>query len=86
MGFNTVIHKEDGCIAFEVDTRFFCEEAILKTAYQFTEQGHFDLRNAGEGVARVVVAPKQPGADLEHLVPEFLNELIDQELRVRVQR
>ena len=38
MGFNTAVRKEDGCVALEVDTSFFCEEAILKTAYQFTER------------------------------------------------
>ena len=34
----------------------------------------------------MVISPKELQTDVESLVPEFLNELIDQELRVRVQR
>jgi len=86
MGFNTAVRRDDGCFIFEVDTSFFCKEAILKTAYQFTDQCHFEVDTVGEGVARVAISPKEPGTDVERIVHEFLNELIDQELRVRVQR
>ena len=86
MGFNTAVRREDGCVVLEVDTSFFCNEAILKTAYQFTGRYHFEVETAGEGAARVIISPKEAQADVELLVPEFLNELVDQELRVRVQR
>jgi len=86
MGFNTAVRKEDGRVELELDTNFFCKEAILKTAYQFTEQCHFKVETAGAGAVRVVMSPKDLGTDIDRLVPDFLNELIDQELRVRVQR
>ena len=49
MGFNTAVRRDDGCFVLEVDTSFFCKEAILKTAYQFTDQCHFEVDTAGEG-------------------------------------
>jgi len=86
MGFNTAVRREDGCVILEVDTSFFCKDAILKTSYQFTEQCYFKVETVGEGAARVAISPKEPGTDVERIVPEFLNQLIDQELRVRVQQ
>ncbi len=85
MGFNTAVRREDGRVILEVDTSFFCKEAILKTSYLFTEQCYFEIESVGEGAVRVAISPKQPGIDVQRIVPEFLNELIDQELRVRVQ-
>jgi His-Xaa-Ser system protein HxsD len=86
MSFNTAVRREDGNVGVEVDTNFFCEEAILKAAYQFTRLCHVKLATVGEGAAQVVISPKDPQTDLDRLVPEFLNELIDQQLRVKVQR
>jgi His-Xaa-Ser system protein HxsD len=86
MSFNTPVRREDGSVGIDVDTRFFSEEAILKAAYQFTGQCHVKLATVGEGVAQVVISPKDPQDNLDRVVPELLNELIDQQLRITVGR
>src|SRR5262245_39473187 len=68
-------------IALQIDTSIYSTNAVLKTAYKFTDR-LFVILVPGEGSAVVaILSAKAPRTDLATLVGEFQNELLDQRLR-----
>jgi His-Xaa-Ser system protein HxsD len=58
-------------------------DAILKTAYKFTDRLYIYIGPlAPEGPRTVALVPKFPSQAMSPIVGEFLNELIDQQLRI----
>jgi His-Xaa-Ser system protein HxsD len=76
-----------GQAILRVDTRIFSIDAILRAAYKFTGLHHIWLEQDMEGTRCVVcVRAKREGTDLSNVVGEFSNELVDQQLRERLER
>lgn len=69
----------------ELDVHLYSRDAILNTAYLFTNKCHIDLRSYGDTTAEVIFTLK-PNSELEldTIAKDFLNELIDQQLRVNI--
>jgi His-Xaa-Ser system protein HxsD len=76
----------DGSVTMTVDLSVYCRDAILNTAYLFTDKYYVDVKTADEKTATVQMTPKDPAARREGAAQEFMNELIDQQLRVRLRR
>lgn len=86
MIYNKPVHKEDGSTEVVVDPAFFCPEAVLNTAYLFTGECYIRLLATTEQGIVVAFTPKRPDVTIELVVHQFLNDLIDQQLRVRIGR
>ena len=69
----------------ELDTRLYSRDAILATAYLFKCKCHIVLQSYGDTTAEVSLTHK-PNIELEldDIAKEFLNEIIDQQLRVNI--
>ena len=69
----------------DLDVHLYSRDAILNTAYLFTNKCHVDLRSYGDKTAEVIFTQK-PNSELEIevIAKDFLNELIDQQLRVNI--
>jgi His-Xaa-Ser system protein HxsD len=72
--------------ALTVDLSLYCREAILETAYLFTGKYHVNVTTTDEKTATVRFVPKIPGLRQGDVAQDFMNELIDQQLRVRLRR
>lgn len=77
-------------VSIEVDTELYALPAVTRTAYKFTGQYHVALRRPDEVNARrvtITLTPKSAGArvDERQLTGDFLNELLDQALRERLE-
>lgn len=77
-------------VSIDVDTELYALPAIRRTAYKFTGQYHVTLRRPDEGDARrvtITLTPKSTSApaDENQLTGDFLNELLDQSLRERLE-
>jgi His-Xaa-Ser system protein HxsD len=71
-----------------VDPSIFPIDAALRAAYKFTDQNFVWLErhhSVGPDQYCVFLRPKSPRRDLDVLVGEFINELIDQRLRHRLE-
>lgn len=68
----------------QVDLGIYTMEAVLKSSYRFTGRAFVELKTVSECSVEVSIRPKQPGADAETLMAEFLNDLLDQRLRTIV--
>ncbi len=86
MIYNALVHKEDGSTEVAIDSIFFCPKAVLNTAYLFTGECFIKLLTANEKDIVISFTPKRPDVSIELLIPKFLNELIDQQLRVQIRR
>ena len=77
-------------VSIEVDTQLYAIPAVLRAAYKFTGHYHVGLRrpdDVNEPKLTITLAPKSPGARVDdaQLRGDFLNELLDQALRERLE-
>ena len=72
---------ENGQILLRVDKNIHNHEAILSTAYKFTNDCHIQIISQDSNYYGVYFSPKNPNIDLYSQVNDFCNELIDQQLR-----
>jgi His-Xaa-Ser system protein HxsD len=84
MIYNKPVIKEDGSTEVVVDPTFFGPEAVLNTAYLFTGECYIRLIATSEQGIVIAFTPKRPDVTIEVLVQQFLNELIDQQLRIQI--
>ena len=71
----------NGRAAFEVDTAVYGLEALLRTAYKFTDRCYVFVESIeGSNRVAVAIAPKSSN-DLQSILGEFYNELLDQRIR-----
>jgi His-Xaa-Ser system protein HxsD len=72
-------------IELEVDPTVYSVDALLRAAYKFTDRVYVHIGPPREGGGRAVLLTARRETDpLAALIGEFMNELIDQELRVRL--
>jgi His-Xaa-Ser system protein HxsD len=84
MDYNACVHMDDGSTELAVDATLYCPDAVLQTAYLFTGECYVTIAAADQRSILIRFAPKKPSVEMESLVREFLNELIDQQLRTRI--
>ena len=85
MDVDNLEYMPDGTIKLNLDVGLYSRDAILSTAYLFTDKCYINLQSYGQKVAQVFFSQKSnKNRELELLVKEFLNELVDQQLRVRI--
>ena len=80
-------YSSDETINLSLDVGLYSRDAILNTAYLFTNKCHVDLRSYGDKTAEVIFTQK-PNSELEldTIAKDFLNELIEQQLRVNIDK
>ena len=72
-------------VALELDAEIYSVDAVLRAAYKFSDRAMWLLdRNAGRLV--VFVVGKRRDAEVEPVLTDFVNELLDQQLRVRLEQ
>lgn len=75
-------HMNDESITLNLDVSFYNREAILNTAYYFTDQCYISLESYNDKTAKVVFSHKdKENVDLNLVIKDFSNKLIDQQLR-----
>jgi His-Xaa-Ser system protein HxsD len=80
------VQKEDGYLRFKVSKKFYSKDALYGTAYVFLDRCYVQLDVADEGHYLVAIRPKpeQGKLDLNTLAGEFENELINEEMRIKL--
>lgn len=84
MSSNNIEEISHEGIKMNVSTEFYSRDAILEAMYRFTEKCYIDVSAKGEKTVQVHFIPKQEGIELNTIAKDFLNELIDQQLRYRI--
>lgn len=85
MDSNNIEYMNDGSIHLKLDVKLYSRDAILHTTYCFTHKSYINLQKYEEKTALIVFSQKNDNnCDLKLLVKEFLNELIDQQIRVDI--
>jgi His-Xaa-Ser system protein HxsD len=78
-------------VALTVDERVYSVNALLRTAYWFTDRAYIFVTKPGERTLRVHLKAKAPTLDSPHSTPirdlagEFGNSLLDNQLREAVE-
>lgn len=76
----------DNVLSVDVDESVYSRDAVLRTAYWFTDRCYLYIARTGPGLFRVQFKPKAPKSDLvletlEEVAGEFLNSLLDHQIR-----
>ncbi len=76
----------DNVLSVDVNESVYARDAVLRTAYWFTDRCYLYITRTGPGLFRVHFKPKaaKPGPvveTLEEIAGEFLNSLLDHQLR-----
>ena len=72
---------ESGKIGLKVDKSLYCQEAILTATYKFTDTCYIHIASMDLNNCGVYITPKNSATDVKSVMNEFLNELIDQQIR-----
>ena len=83
-----IIKEIDGDqILLEVNKNIYEVEAILKTAYLFNDKCYMHVDSVAEDVIGVYFKAKgATNDDLKEIADNFCNELIDQQIRLNVEK
>lgn len=84
MNFDNFRHLPNGGIKLDVSAEFYSRAAIIEASYRFTDRCYVNLVAADKGIVEIHILPKQDGINLDIVAKDFLNELIDQQLRHRI--
>lgn len=84
MNLENLEHLPNGGVKLDVSIELYSRDAILEAMYRFTERCYIDISPKGEKSVQVHFIPKREGIDLNTIAKDFLNELIDQQLRHRI--
>jgi His-Xaa-Ser system protein HxsD len=71
----------NGKTGLKVDKSLYCQEAILTTTYKFTDSCYIHVLSFDSNNYGIYLTPKNSKTDVKSLINEFLNELIDQQIR-----
>jgi His-Xaa-Ser system protein HxsD len=85
------IENADNAVAFTVDERVYSVEAVLRTAYWFTDRAYVFISTPSEHALRVHLKSKPATLEAPHqesisdIAGEFSNALLDNQLRESVE-
>jgi His-Xaa-Ser system protein HxsD len=79
-----VVSQEEDFVEISVSKAFFEKDAVFAAAYKFTGRVSIGIEPESETRVRVSMQPlaRHKGIDLEQVAQEFRNELIDEQLRL----
>ena len=72
---------DDDTLCLTVDLSLYSKSALLKTCYLFTDRVYVYVISAESPRVTVYLGRRKVDIDLSHLAGQFLNELLNQELR-----
>lgn len=72
--------ESNNIIFFKVNKEFYSKDAILETGYKFTNNYYFEIKSQDKNYL-IKLRQKIPCVDIKNIKEDFLNELIDQQLR-----
>ena len=82
---SVVNDHSSSAISIFVDTNVYPLDVLFRTCYLFTDRCYLFLRPTDSlGKIQVSVKPKVQSSDLETVVGEFMNELINQRVRLDI--
>jgi His-Xaa-Ser system protein HxsD len=76
----------DNVLSVDLNESVYSRDAVLRTAYWFTDRCYLYIARPSPGLFRVQFKPKAPKSDLvvetlEEVAGEFLNSLLDHQIR-----
>jgi His-Xaa-Ser system protein HxsD len=77
--------RDNAHVALALDPTIYAVDAVLRAAYKFSDKASWLLDRQNDQIF-VFVIGKKADADVEPIVSEFMNELLDQQLRVRLEQ
>jgi len=76
----------DGSIRLSISKTLYDPEAVLKTSHLFTDRCYIDIGVNDNDIVLFFKPKEGTNGVLQSIVDDFLNELIDQQVRAIVQR
>jgi His-Xaa-Ser system protein HxsD len=80
-----VVTRANGFFGVRLAREVFCLDALLRSAYRFTDRCHVFLESGDDDRFWLAVLRPKGEADADVLVGDFANDLIDQQLRMRLE-
>ena len=77
---------QNDVLALEVNKELYQKEAILLAAHKFIDRCYITIEPSTEKCINVLFRPKDKNLQLDDLVLEFCNELLDQQVRINVEK
>ncbi len=68
-------------IVVDVDESLYSSDSLFRTCYMFTDRTYLYLRRENPGHVSVYITPKDQAGDLAAMAGEFVNELLDYQVR-----
>ena len=79
-----VSYGDDGSATLFLASTLYSQGAVLSTGYLFTDRCYVSLDQGQDGNLTVQIRLKDASAELGPVIDEFMNALLDQELRSRL--
>ena len=73
---------EENKLVVKIDLSIYDKVAALKTCYVFQDRCHMSLEPESESIFKITLTPKKESLSLPEIEKEFMDELIDQQIRV----
>ncbi len=77
---------QEDTLVFEISTELYQKEAILSAAHKFTDKYYVEIDSSSEKSINISFRSKDKNHDLNNLALEFSNELLDQQVRLNVEK
>lgn len=77
---------ENNVLTLEVDKELYQKEAILFAAHKFIDRCYVDIDPSSEKYINVSFRPKNKDIMFDNIALEFCNELLDQQVRLNVEK
>ena len=77
---------ENKTLKIVLDSKIYSKSTVLKSTYKFTDRAYIyiSLNNTSDNKKFVIYINPKEGSDISILSGDFMNELLDQELRATV--
>ena len=80
-------HIDNGKLLLELNNKIYSVDAITHTSYKFTDKCYIRIESVAEDILGVYFTAKtEDGNNLEEIINNFCNELIDQQVRINVEK
>ena len=77
---------QNDVLILEVNKELYQKEAVLFAAHKFIDRCYITIELSTEKCINVLFRPKDENLQLDDLALEFCNELLDQQVRLNVER
>ena len=83
----TIKHIDGNRLLLEIDKTIYNAEAVLNASCKFTDRCYIHQEPASENIINVYFQEKENNSmALDKIANEFCNELIDQQIRINVEK